>query len=44
MSVLSFSQDAFNRLSGPTGRFARMEGLDAHANSIRVRSARSENL
>jgi histidinol dehydrogenase len=37
MSVLSFSPEAFIRLSGPTERFARMEGLDAHANSIRVR-------
>ena len=37
MSVLSFSPEAFIRLSGPTERFARMEGLYAHANSIRVR-------
>ncbi|MGB4220314.1 MAG: histidinol dehydrogenase [Smithellaceae bacterium] len=37
MSILSFSPEAFIRLSGPTERFARMEGLYAHANSIRVR-------
>jgi histidinol dehydrogenase len=39
MSVLSFSQTAFEKLSGPTQHFAQMEGLDAHANSVRVRSA-----
>jgi histidinol dehydrogenase len=38
MSVLSFSQTAFEKLSGPTQHFAQMEGLDAHANSVRVRS------
>jgi histidinol dehydrogenase len=37
MSVLSFSPEAFSRLSGPTAHFARMEGLDAHANSVGVR-------
>jgi histidinol dehydrogenase len=37
MSVLSFSPEAFSRLSGPTAHFARMEGLDAHANSVDVR-------
>ncbi|MEE9911805.1 MAG: histidinol dehydrogenase [Deltaproteobacteria bacterium] len=38
MSVLSFSQTAFERLSAQTERFARMEGLDAHANSVSVRN------
>lgn len=38
MSVLSFSREAFEKLSMPTQRFAEMEGLDAHANSVRVRS------
>jgi histidinol dehydrogenase len=37
MSVLSFSQQAFEKLSRPTQHFAQMEGLDAHANSVRVR-------
>jgi histidinol dehydrogenase len=37
MSVLSFSPEAFSRLSEPTAHFARMEGLDAHANSVDVR-------
>ena len=39
MSVLSFSQAAFEKLSGQTQHFAQMEGLDAHANSVRVRSS-----
>jgi len=38
MSVLSFSEAAFKKLSGPTQHFARMEGLDAHANSVRIRT------
>jgi len=38
MSVLSFSQTAFEKLSGPTQHFAQMEELYAHANSVRVRS------
>jgi len=42
MSVLSFSQAAFEKLSGPTQHFAQMEGLDAHANSVRVRSIQGE--
>jgi len=37
MSVLSFSQAAFYKLNEPTARFAQMEGLDAHANSVLVR-------
>ena len=37
MSVLSFSATAFEKLSAQTERFARMEGLDAHANSVRIR-------
>jgi histidinol dehydrogenase len=37
MSVLSFSEEAFGRLSRQTAHFAQMEGLDAHANSVNVR-------
>jgi histidinol dehydrogenase len=37
MSVLSFSPEAFKKLSKQTAHFARMEGLDAHANSVLVR-------
>ncbi|MHB8137361.1 MAG: histidinol dehydrogenase [Smithellaceae bacterium] len=43
MSVLAFSQTAFKKLSGPTQHFARMEGLDAHANSIRIRSEQGKD-
>lgn len=43
MSVLSFSKEAFGTLSGQTEHFARMEGLDAHANSVRVRGAQDKN-
>ncbi|KAF0159059.1 MAG: histidinol dehydrogenase [Syntrophaceae bacterium] len=38
MSVLSFTQAAFEKLSLQTRHFAQMEGLDAHANSVHVRS------
>jgi histidinol dehydrogenase len=38
MSVLSFSQNALKKLSKQAARFAQMEGLDAHANSVLVRS------
>jgi len=38
MSVLSFSREAFNKLSAPTAHFAQREGLDAHANSVLIRS------
>ncbi len=37
MSVLSFSREAFGKLSGSTAHFASMEGLDAHAKSVIVR-------
>jgi histidinol dehydrogenase len=37
MSVLSFSHEAFNKLSRQTAYFAQKEGLDAHANSVLVR-------
>jgi histidinol dehydrogenase len=37
MSVLSFSPEAFSSLARQTAYFARMEGLDAHANSVDVR-------
>ena len=38
MSVLSFSEEAFGRLSQQTAHFAKIEGLEAHANSVIVRS------
>jgi len=38
MSVLSFSPKALKKLGKQTARFAQMEGLDAHANSVIVRS------
>jgi histidinol dehydrogenase len=38
MSVLSFSQEAFGRLSQQTAHFAKIEGLEAHANSVIVRN------
>lgn len=38
MSVLSFSRKAFNSLSAPTAHFAQREGLEAHAQSVLVRS------
>jgi histidinol dehydrogenase len=38
MNVISFSREALKKLGGQTARFAQMEGLDAHANSILVRS------
>jgi histidinol dehydrogenase len=38
ISVLSFSPEAFKKLSRQTAQFAQMEGLDAHANSVLVRS------
>jgi len=38
MSVLSFSPEAFGRLAKQTARFAEIEGLDAHANSVIVRN------
>jgi len=38
MSVLSFSQEAFGKLSQQTAHFAKIEGLDAHANSVIVRN------
>jgi len=37
MSVLSFSRNAFNKLSAPTAHFAQREGLDAHAKSVLIR-------
>ena len=37
MSVLSFSREAFKKLSRQTAHFAQTEGLDAHANSVLVR-------
>jgi histidinol dehydrogenase len=37
MSVLSFSQKALSELSKDTAHFAKMEGLDAHANSVLLR-------
>jgi len=37
MSVLRFSPEALNKLGRQTAHFARIEGLDAHANSVDVR-------
>lgn len=37
MSVLRFSPEALNKLGRLTAHFARIEGLDAHANSVDVR-------
>jgi len=37
MSVLRFTPEALGKLGSKTARFARMEGLDAHANSVDVR-------
>jgi len=38
ISVLSFSKKAFNKLGASTAHFALMEGLDAHARSVLIRS------
>ena len=38
MNVISFSREALKKLGGQTARFAQMEGLDAHANSVLIRS------
>jgi histidinol dehydrogenase len=38
MNVISFSQEALKKLGGQTAHFAQMEGLDAHANSVLIRS------
>jgi histidinol dehydrogenase len=38
MSVLSFSQEALGKLAKQTAHFAKIEGLDAHANSVIVRN------
>ena len=38
MNVISFSREALKKLGGQTARFAEMEGLDAHANSVLIRS------
>ncbi len=43
MSVLSFTQAAFEKLSLQTRHFAQMEGLEAHANSVYVRSLTGKN-
>lgn len=37
MSVLRFSPEALSKLGRQTAHFARIEGLDAHANSVDVR-------
>ncbi len=37
-SILSFSREAFGRYSLQTERFAQMEGLDGHGNSVKVRT------
>jgi len=38
MNVISFSREALKKLGGQTTLFAEMEGLDAHANSVHLRS------
>jgi histidinol dehydrogenase len=38
MNVIYFSREALKKLGGQTARFAQMEGLDAHANSVLIRS------
>jgi histidinol dehydrogenase len=38
MNVISFSREALKKLGSQTVRFAQMEGLDAHANSVLIRS------
>ena len=38
MNVISFSREALKKLGGQTAHFAEMEGLDAHANSVLIRS------
>jgi histidinol dehydrogenase len=38
MNVISFSREALKKLGGETAHFAEMEGLDAHANSVLIRS------
>jgi histidinol dehydrogenase len=38
MNVISFSREVLKKLGGQTARFAQMEGLDAHANSVLIRS------
>ena len=43
MSVLRFSPAALGKLGGKTAHFARMEGLDAHANSVDVRINDAKN-
>jgi len=37
MSVLHFTQEALDRLGAKTAHFAAMEGLDAHAHSVKIR-------
>jgi histidinol dehydrogenase len=39
-SVLSFSQEAMERLRGDVVLFARSEGLDAHANAVEMRAVK----
>jgi histidinol dehydrogenase len=43
-SVLEFSPEAFGRYAAPTDRFASLEGLEGHANSVRVRMADKNRL
>jgi histidinol dehydrogenase len=38
MNVISFSREALKKFGGQTAHFAEMEGLDAHANSVLIRS------
>ncbi len=36
-SVIGFSKEGFSALAAKTERFAKLEGLDAHARSVRIR-------
>ncbi|HSQ84319.1 MAG TPA: histidinol dehydrogenase, partial [Desulfobacterales bacterium] len=36
-SLIRYSQAAFNREAGDVIRLAEIEGLDAHANSVKIR-------
>jgi len=41
-SLISFTKEAFDSLSGTVESIARLEGLDGHAKSIRIRSERTK--
>jgi histidinol dehydrogenase len=39
-SLLMFSAEALDRLAGPVVRVARLEGLDAHARAVEIRTGK----